>query len=240
MQELPRTIGNVIGFALSRIAVPLWVLAGASFKLYERTPSNLPGVILKSAKDMHLDLDVLLRLLIGLEFFAAAVMFFIPRLARSMAIFMLSCFVLIVLGEMYRQATKCGCFGSIPMKPWHMLVIDGTLLAAVIVFNPNPRRTSQPANGVNRGWTKSLTAATLLMIAGLAISFAVPQRPAIEQVADHDPATNTSGQDNTQPPPPADPQINPAPAPVPISWYVRTSVHQEWVGKSWREIDLFN
>lgn len=231
MQESRWTTANWIGFALSRVVVPLWVLAGASFKLYERTPTNLPSVIVKTARDMQLDLDQLLRVLIGLEFFAAAVMLFIPRLARSMAIFMLSCFVLILLGEMYRQATKCGCFGSIQIRPWQMLLIDGLLLAGVIFFRPGPHPMRGQFIAGARGWRGSLTAAGLLAFVGLALSFAVPDRPGREQIG-----SGPNGGDLSAP---ADPQVNPSPAPVPNSWYVRTSVEQEWVGKSWREIDLF-
>lgn len=239
MQGTTATIGNRLGFALTRVVVPLWVLAGASFKLYERTPSNLPGVILKTAKDMHLDLDMLLRLLIGMEFFAVFVMLFVPRLARSMAIFMLGCFVLILLVEMYRKASSCGCFGSLPFKPWHMLLIDGTLLAGVIFFRPRPRPTeAEPA--AKAGWTNTAIVTAVLLGIGLTMSFVVPNRAAVSQIAENGAPKDATGTPDTAPSPaPSDPQTNPAPAAIPNSWYVRTSVQQEWVGKSWRDIDLF-
>src|SRR5262245_7833377 len=119
------------GIVLTRIVVPLWVLAGAAFKLYERTPSNLPVVILQGAKKAGVDdLGMLLRTLIGLEFFAVAVMMLVPRLSRAMAIFMLSCFCAILLGDIAMKASHCGCFGSLPIKPWQMLIVDGSLLLA--------------------------------------------------------------------------------------------------------------
>ncbi len=238
------TIAGGIGIALTRVVVPLWVLAGASFKLYERTASNLPSVILKTAKDLHWDLDVLLRTLIGLEFLAVGVMLFVPRLARAMAIFMLSCFCLILLGEMYRQAAKCGCFGSIPMKPWHMLLIDGTLLAAVIWFRP--RRKAAEMTGGRQSYFGPAIAMVVIGAVGFAISFVVPDRPPTPQderpavVVEHHNDGNGNGNEvPTPPPPPVDLQVNQNPLAVPNSWYIKTTPGDEWKGKSWREIDLF-
>ena len=78
-----------LGQILSRVLVPGWVLTGALFKLYEASPRLLPKeTILKGADTVGIDLYLLLAILIGLEFFAVAVMLCISRLARPMAIFM--------------------------------------------------------------------------------------------------------------------------------------------------------
>lgn len=130
-----------IGTVLTRLVVPLWVLTGAVFKLVERTPSNLPSQIVKLAKDQQLDLALVLRLLIGLEFVAIAVMLFLPRFARAMAIFILACFCAILINEIRVGATSCGCFGTVKINPWIMLAIDSLLLVAVILLRP-----SAPAN----------------------------------------------------------------------------------------------
>jgi len=230
---MPSSTGSLctrIDLVLSRIVVPLWILTGAVFKLYERVPSNLPKVIFDPAKQHNIDLDVLLRTLIGLEFLAVGVMLFMPRFARAMAIFMLTCFCLILLGEMRVRAEKCGCFGSLPLKPWHMLLIDGSLLAGILIcrFWPNAeRRAIRPASG---SLGKSAIAVVALLIVGLGVAFAVPARPA-----------------KVQPPPPIvttgpnaadDPSANPDPKPVPPFWMTPPDV-KVWVGKKWRDLDIF-
>jgi hypothetical protein len=229
----------VIGIALCRVIVPLWVLAGAVFKLYERTPSNLPSGIVSTAKGAGVDLETLMRLLIGLEFFAVGVMVLLPRFARAMAIFMLSCFVVIILWELARQATKCGCFGSLPVKPWHMLLVDGTLLAGVIIFNSRAKKTATTDAAPRRSPAPAIAAMAALLTLGLAISFAVPNpppkvQPVIDQIGStalpDDPST-------TGVTPPTDPAINPRPQPLPNSWYTRDM--ESWVGKPWRELEIF-
>ena len=123
-----------LGQILSRVVVPGWVLTGALFKLYESSPKLLPKeTILKVANDLGIDLNVLLAVLIGLEFFAVAVMLCLARLARPMAIFLLSVFCLILLGEMaLGNLTNCGCLGANSPPPWVILLIDGGLLFGVL------------------------------------------------------------------------------------------------------------
>lgn len=246
---------TLIGIALCRIVVPLWVLAGAAFKLYERTPSNLPSGMLAVAKGAGTDLNLLLRLLIGLEFFAVGVMFFVPRLARAMAIFMLTCFCSILIWELIRSATKCGCFGSITIKPWQMLTIDGTLLLLTVVFNPN---TGKPAGepSQRQSFAMPAFASAVLLAIGLAIAFGVPDRaPTIQRVIDdqtpttaHATPPTTQASTSTQPDViaiqrvtaslPADPTVNPNPLPIPNSWYTKVPTDQ-WMGKPWRDLEIF-
>jgi hypothetical protein len=233
MNESSRAVPVRIAVILAQVVVPLWALTGALFKLYERNPGDLPGVIRALAKSWQIDnLDHLLRTLIGLELFAAGVMLLVPRFARAMAIFMLTMFCAILIAEIQRQATKCGCFGKLPVKPWHMLAIDGTLLVgliATVVLSARPMgwHALFPPRPT---WAKSVFAAVLLLIAGLAAGFAVPQPPPTVQLAPAvEPAPLASN---------ADPSVNPNPLPVPSSWYVKGDIKQ-WLGKSWRELELF-
>lgn len=223
---------NTIGLALTRIVVPLWILAGAVFKLYDRTPQNLPSGIRAVARMWSIDLELLMRSLIGLELFAAAAMVLVPRVARPMAIFMLSCFCAILIWEMARASTKCGCFGDLPIQPWQMLLIDGSLLAGVIVFRYRP---STPAEEAPKGGLRSILATALLLVAGLGVAFAVPNPPAREQVQ--------NGGDEENGTRSADPTINPAPMAVPATWYIKEAIDGQqitgWIGKPWRQLDLF-
>lgn len=241
------TSRNRFGTILVRLVVPLWVLAGAAFKLYERNPGNLPSVIRDISRSFGLEnLDLLLRVLIGCEFFAVAVMFLLPRLSRAMAIFMLSCFCLILIGEMIKGATSCGCFGSLPVKPWQMLVVDGTLLALVVIF-PSRSTSAQPFGGL-------LTSALAMAAISMGLALIVPQPPVTRQpvvaINDH-PAPPATGPSASQPDKPADvatqpatsatavlpDNVNPAPKALPASWY--TQEMEKWVGKPWRELDIF-
>ena len=78
----------------------------------------------------------LLYVLIGIEYLAALAMFFVGRLARPVAIFMLTVFCLVLVREMLAGNTKCGCMGVVSPPPWVMLLIDGTMLAAVVACPP--------------------------------------------------------------------------------------------------------
>jgi len=125
-----------IGFFLTRLIVPLWVLSGAVMKLMEKSPKLLPKNIWTAALERGMDLYVLLFVVIALEFFAIAVMVFLPRFARFMSIWMLSVFVVILIAEIVAGNTACGCLGSFSPSPWAMLGIDGVLLLLVLLFKP--------------------------------------------------------------------------------------------------------
>jgi hypothetical protein len=65
----------------------------------------------------------------------------------------------------------------------------------------------------------------VLAAIGLGASFAVPDKPPIPQPPQTQPDV-------------FDPQVNPTPLPLPNSWYTPASL-DVWIGKSWRDIDLF-
>ncbi len=198
-----------IGRVLARAVVPAWVLTGAVFKLVERTPNNLPSQIVSTARDLGVDLDILLRTLIGLEFMAAAVMIFVARLARPAAIFMLACFCAILVGELWAQSGSCGCFGSIKIHPGVMLAIDGALLLGVVFFRP-------PAGaGAEREPRWPLVAAALAIAAGFGASFGMPGRTVLT-------TTVQDGGNGVKPPPRG-------------FWYAKAI--DQWPGRSLEELD---
>ncbi len=278
---MPQSNGSIpalLGTLLSRVIVPLWVLAGAVLKLSHGEPDNLPKGIWQPAYQAGLDLDWLLATLISLEFMLVAVMVFIARLARPAAVFTLSVFCLVLLNELrIGNFTSCGCLGNVPMKPWQMLVIDGTLLAGVIacwIMDRRPQLTWK--YGPIAASVATLACATLsfsLILAGPAVSpvpdgnevAANDRSDATEHAAPRDenasegvPQSDT-GPEPTDTPPPADdaqpaaarsrnnaavppatatdPRRNPAPRQAPSNWFPDNV--SAWVGKPWREIDLF-
>ncbi|MHC4967318.1 MAG: MauE/DoxX family redox-associated membrane protein [Planctomycetota bacterium] len=213
-----------IGWFLCRVMVPLWVATGAVFKLVELSPKTLPKeTILNVANQWGINLYFLLATLIALELLAVVVMLMMARLARPMAILVLSVFCLILIGELVQgNLVNCGCFGDIPIPPWVMLAIDGALLLGVLLFDPTPVLPATPAR-----WPVPL--AVLLIVAGVGATFwrVIPAgRPPVV-------IPPVPGPPN----PVTDPTANPSPAPLPSYWLADDL--EAWIGKPWREIDLF-
>src|SRR5262245_48429531 len=119
-------LGPRIGVFLTRVIVPAWVTLGALFKLSEATPKNLPPkTILYLAERVNADFYDLLATVIGVEFMAVAIMVCIARLARPVAMVLLSIFSLVLVGEMVQgNVTSCGCMGSVKVAPWMMFTVD--------------------------------------------------------------------------------------------------------------------
>ena len=141
------SVRGKVGTVLCRIVVPAWVLSGAVFKLLETSPRLLPSkTILAPADSLGIDLYWLLATLIAAEFLAVAVMVLVGRFARVMAIFVLSVFCLILIGEMAQgNITSCGCFGNNSPPPWAMLIADVGLLLGVIFLKPLAKSAVHPA-----------------------------------------------------------------------------------------------
>ena len=215
-------LGPQIGLILTRAVVPGWVVTGAVFKLVENTPRTLPReTILNVADQFHFNLYYLLATLIGLEFLAVAVMVCLSRLARPMAIFMLSAFCLILIGELtFGNFSSCGCLGTHSPPPWVILIIDGALLLGVVAFDPTSMLPAKPAR-----WPALLA---LLMIAGgFGISFSYTLRSTEIENGEHGENGENGGHvENGEPV-----------RPVERYWF-KDDVG-EWVGSPWREIDLF-
>ncbi len=218
----PASPTSLIGLILCRMVVPLWVAAGATVKLFSGSPGNLPSTFVSFARETGIDLGFLLYTLIGLEFFAVGVMVLLARWSRLMAIFMLGSFCLILIGEMVAGAESCGCFGgTITIQPWQMLIVDGILLAGVIFFAP---RIAGTALSLARG----IPLMVVMMVAGIGLSFGAASviHQDIQQSPEVDPNID-----------PDDPTRNPNPRALPSNWWAQTI--DNWTGKPWREIPLF-
>jgi len=213
---------DTVGFALSRVVVPLWILTGATVKLLAGSPTNLPQNFVDFGRSNQINLDFMLYTLIGLEFFAIGVMVLLARFARPMAIFMLSVFCLVLIGEMARGEESCGCFGGgVEVSPWQMLTIDALLLLGVILFAP---KISEKAMAL----PKAAVVAAGLLVAGLGISFGAAAMLHQEKVQEREIVGDGDE---------ADPTINPSPRSLPSWWYAADI--DTWRGKHWREIELF-
>ena len=220
-----------VGVILSRVVVPGWVLAGAVFKLVEASPRTLPReTILNVADSLGLDLYVLLATLIAIELVAVALMLTLAWLARPVAIFMLSVFCLVLIGEMMQgNVTSCGCLGAYSPPPWIMLAIDGTLLLGVLVFDPATLALAAPTR-------TPAVMAVLLSLVGIVTSYGIVI-PAGRPLDAEPPPAGAEGGTSVQPAAPTDPTVNPTPAAVPGYWFAADV--ESWVGKPWRKIELF-
>jgi len=219
------------GLIVTRILVPLWILTGATFKLIAQTPSTLPRyTIFDPARNAGIDLGILLNVLIGLELLAVAVIVFMPRLARAMAGFMLGCFVLILINELYMGAENCGCFGGkISIHPGVMMAIDGALLVGVILF---PLKRTE--GGKLFGGIMPAAAATIVGFALTAGVMAMSQKGGTTIA----PTPQASGGQQTNGPA-ADPRtVQPTQIDFPNFWYVKGDINA-WVGQYWNQLELF-
>ncbi len=226
----------LMGTVLCRAVVPAWVLAGAITKLATLDPFLLPTNIVKATKwlagsvnPQHPEavLELVLRSLICLELLAVVLMVLVARASRSVALFMLGAFCLILIGEMVAGAASCGCFGNLPVKPWQMLIADGALLAGVVVLKP---ASDQWLASARRGPVAA--AAIVAAVTAFGFAFGVPARD-IGGGDDVAPPTNN-------PPIETDPVSTGCPPLPPRSTPQQTyfPIYENWVGLCWTEVPL--
>lgn len=242
-QSLSRTSASrrrTLSIILTRIIVPCWVLAGVIFKLSHATPTNLPPTIIQlGVKTMGIDAHWLLATLLVLELFAVAVMFFFTRWARPMAVFMLVAFCLILLAEIFQgNVTSCGCFGTLPIPPWVMLIIDGSLLAGVLL-------TWQRSEAVdNNAYLLAFVMACFVLVAGFTYIRILGVKSANQRVVTiTEPNNETSDVSN-----PSQTDIENGNS-IPTNQSTVTEIQlpsfyyiddpNAWVGQSFRSIDLY-
>lgn len=155
-----------LGTLLVRLLVPVHVLIGAVMKFTTASPDALPNWMITAVQKMEwnpldtptmlpgeadeLMLMGILKAILCLEFVAAGVMFFLPRLARPVGILILSTFIFVLLAEISQGARaggvgimdsafsqNCSCFGTTVTIPVGvMLIVDAILLLGVIFFRP--------------------------------------------------------------------------------------------------------
>lgn len=117
---------------IARVAVPLWLGAGAVLKLLDGSPSNLPAAMVKWLGGSGLDLTFVLEFTIAVELVVAGVMVLVPGLARLVGIAMLASFVPVLVGDVAMGASSCGCFGAVQVPPWVTLTTDLFFLLSLV------------------------------------------------------------------------------------------------------------
>jgi len=118
-------------------AVALWVLLGATFKLFWGTPALLPKPVLATGERLGLEVGLVYRLAIGIELALVAVALTRPKLGAFGLIALLVVFDLVLGAQIAAGEAKCGCFGaSFSPSPKVMLAIDTLLLVALLATSP--------------------------------------------------------------------------------------------------------
>ncbi len=177
-----------VGALVTRLVVPAWIAAGATMKLVENDPRNLPKPLFNAivSTDGMLGLsgvawmDAMLRTICGVEFILAAIILCMPRCARPLAMAVLGVFCAILLyligtgwaNDGFDAVLKgsCGCFGKSGINPLYMLMIDGALLIVVL----RSSRASRSCATATPPMCKGGTPAAVLSFAGLAFAYGKP------------------------------------------------------------------
>lgn len=125
---------------LARTAIllgALWVLAGALFKLFAGSPTDLPTSLRSVLDDLGVPRGQFFRLAIAIELAVVVWAVLRPRqgwipLALLFVVFDAVLAPLVAAGE-----ASCGCFGTkVPIKPGVMMAIDTTLLVLILLARP--------------------------------------------------------------------------------------------------------
>lgn len=160
----PSRVKRTIAYAWLRYGVALVLLLASLLKGYGFLSSPVEGETFWGSR-WFLLVVVQFELLLALLLVIDPLPQFTWWLAlASFAVFAATATVKAVAGE-----TSCGCFGRVEVSPWYTLILDLTVLTALLVFGP-PKYNDRHG----RLWT---TIATLLLVgipAGWAIGRANP------------------------------------------------------------------
>ncbi len=211
--------GKLLGI-MSRVVVPLWLLAGALSKLVEASPASLPVALIRWAGAVGIDLGFIHSFGIGVELAAVGIMVLLPGLAPLAAVAMLTVFLPVLVGDLVLGASSCGCFGSVSVHPAITLVVDATLLAGLVLAIRRVRWRLVPATlpGARVAATLVWGAAAFAVAFGWgAVGAGVNGAPA------HEPGSSAS-------------TVGGGPAPALPEYYLPD--YSSWIGKRWDELDM--
>ena len=211
-------IWGTVAVALARVVVPLWLAIGAVLKLMDLSPTHLPAAMIKWCGSLGIDLMFVLRFEIAAELIVAAVMVFLPPLARWVGVAMLTAFVPVLIGDIALGASTCGCFGAVKVSPWVTLVTDVTFLLGLLILGRREPRLALTPN-LPTSWALVAGAWSLLSVV---VAFGVPAPAPIAGAGSENPlATAGNG-------------VMPA---LPTDGYYMPQ-YEEWIGQGFGELDV--
>ena len=123
---------SIVSPTVVRLAA-LWVLTGATFKLFLGSPNDLPPVV----RDFVLGPELTFKLAIAIELSFALTALLRPRLGFVPLAMLFMVFLGILVQLVASGASSCGCLGSrVTMPPAVMMGIDATCLVAMLAARP--------------------------------------------------------------------------------------------------------
>ncbi len=217
-----RTGAALWGVLLTRVVVPLWILAGAVSKLIDGSPADLPSGLVLLLGPMGVDLGLVLHLAVAVELTVVGLIWLVPRLARPAALALLGLFAPVLVGDLLVGASSCGCFGSVKIHPAVTLAMDGGLFLGVLILGARAESLRLRAELP----TRHALAGIVWTIAAFTLAFGYPFHHAsgarMATAAAPGAATPTAG--------------SPDAANKPPSYYLPD--YASWVGKPWRSLDF--
>jgi ribosomal protein L34 len=154
-EPVPRPLA---GDRLVRFGIPLWIAGGALLKFFTGRPDELPALMSR----LPVDQSALFLVVIAAELVIAAMIALHRGLARPLALAVLSVFMVVLVTQWATGSATCGCLGAAKIPTWVMIIIDGVLLAGVLLL---PRRRGVPPATPARMYV--LTAVSVVLIAGV-------------------------------------------------------------------------
>ncbi len=120
---------------LVRCVLPLYLGGGALMKYFTGTPADLPGPVKVHAPGLlGVSADAVFFMVISTELCLALLLALHRGLARPLAALTLLIFAGVLVQQWASGADACGCFGSVKVPTWVMLVVDVALLAMVVLL----------------------------------------------------------------------------------------------------------
>ncbi len=154
------------GEIITRAIVPLWLGSGAMLKLLTGSPLDLPLVVQWVFGRLGVQPWPAQMVVVAVEFVLALLIALHARAARPLALLTLVGLVVIATDQVTHSANTCGCFGTLAVPAWLVLVIDAVLLILVAVV---PRRMARAQTSSAR-WL-AITLASSVAIVGVWATF---------------------------------------------------------------------
>jgi hypothetical protein len=203
---------SAIAVLVTRVAIPLWLGAGAVLKLIDGSPSDLPAALVKWLGGLGVDLRYVLELSIAVELVVVGVMVLVPGLARPVGIAMLATFLPVLIGDLALGAASCGCFGAVQIPPWVTLATDVAFLVCLVFVARGVEALRVPRSLP----TRQVVAAGSWSVVSVVVAFGLAPAAA--------PATS-----------PHETAAEPSPAPA-EGYFL--PVYDDWIGRPFNELDI--
>jgi len=144
-------------YIIIRIALGLLLLSAAGLKGYQLATSPTPDTHLLNTR-WFLILTVEYELMLGLWLLSG----WRKRDAWLITLISFAVFACVTLYKAISGEASCGCFGQVEVNPWVTLVLDLSIVAALLIWRPTAKQTPRQANQQSKRLIATLALAALL------------------------------------------------------------------------------